>query len=553
MARGERGPRGLRGLQGPPGPPGSLGNNAELQAALHALSPSRAHHVRVGASRRPVLADDVGYPTFTPPCVAMLENAAKPMPRVLASLMAEAKVILPLRASDRYKDPTDSLWKTRNYGTLGGGAILGDGTTTTTPIQLPYTPGRKGLRSASLGAGDTGVLRLPYAWLDCTTEFTVLVRYQRPHNHINYAAYLFLGPLGAGSDNAKYTLRQHGADQTQVQISSVASGFQFDCVSPTVLVVTSTTATPGTSDTWADGVKVFTTPKAAGTPPGTIDHVIGGAYIGTDYYAYPNMNILDVVCWSRKLTDAEIAVVTAGYQSTETPLVDILAGQSNMLGPGTSAEGATLPDLSDCDGYFNDQSVGSLWGNGWGVPQPVATSSTAYYFGPELTIAAAKKGHYLVKYARNGSSIATWVGLDQATKVDLTDGLLRAMYDLAARPIFNSFVWLQGENDAQNEGQANAYGEYLTSLAAGVRYMTRKATLKLVIGRLSSQTQYATLGNAMPYWATVRAAVESFVAGDGGHSAWVDLDAFPLRTSDYTHFLSASILGVGTAVSVEIP
>ena len=141
--------------------------------------------------------------------------------------------------------------------------------------------------------------------------------------------------------------------------------------------------------------------------------------------------------------------------------VIVLAGQSNMMGRGRTADlpagyKQTPPNVE----YFSQ-----------GRPQPLAKFA---YFGPEVSLAhelakAFPQDHItLVKQAASGSHITQW----QAGQA-LYKGLLRQIGFADQVRNFNqvdAIVWMQGESDAQSDLTiANQYGANLMQLVKHLR------------------------------------------------------------------------------------
>lgn len=460
------------------------------------------------------------------------------------TLLKEATVICPLLGRDRYWDTTDSLWKSRNYGTLGGGLILGSATESNS--QLPYTSGRKGCRLLA-GTG-VGMIQIPYAWLDPDGAFTVLIRYQRPCGvGLNYSGLLQIGDTGGGSGSGRFYARTGTVDELQSSVGLFevpASSY-----SPRVLCVSAAAGAGAQLKIFTDGALKRTGVKAAGVLT-LKNHAIGGIWLAGNPYGYAHWNILDVVVIPRQLTDSEVAWLTRTVQYPDSPVVDLLSGQSNMVGPGNIGNGEVFvmpTPVPNAGVLFTDESCNAYWNDGFG-PCDIQPGGG---FGPELSICAALPGRRFIKYGRSGTSSSGWIGVT-GVALDIADGLMGAFAQLNCKPVVKNFVFRQGETDAEIAPgtMTPAYrAAQLTSVIGQVRLGLNQSapSLRAVIARvplaIATYPSIVSLDN-------VRAGDALFVSSDP-NAVLVDIDACPVRVNDL-HNTNQGVLDVGTLCAAQM-
>lgn len=455
-------------------------------------------------------------------------------------LLKEATVICPLFGRDRYLDPADSLLKSRNFGSLGGGIILGTNT------QLPYTAGQRGCR---LLASAAGMIQLPAAWIDPDGAFTILIRYQRPAGVTNYySSLLQIGDVGGSSASGRIWIRTLETDilQSSVGLTTLpASSY-----SPRVVCITAAAGAGGAVKIFTDGYPRLTGVKGAGTLSGK-NHALGGTWLSGSPQGYAHWNILDVIILPREISAGEVPWLTRTVQHFEHPVVDLLTGQSNMFGPGNvnNGEPVALPTpLPNARVVFTDESIKSTWTGGFGACNVKYDGS----FGPELSICAARPERTYVKYARNGTGSSGWIGVSTTTSLELAEALMAPFAELSCRPVVRNFVFRQGETDAETppETMTPEYRrDQLLAVAAQIRtgFNESAATLRVVLPRipaaLAAAPSILSLDN-------VRAGDALFVASDP-NAVLVDIDSCPVRAGDL-HNTNQGVLDVGTLCAAQM-
>jgi len=246
-----------------------------------------------------------------------------------------------------------------------------------------------------------------------------------------------------------------------------------------------------------------------------------------------------------------------GLSGIKTALVSVLAGQSNMVGNGAVAN---TPFPYTPANYPNLQSL--IWNGNTFSPLSSGNNNQgldAKSIGPEVSFGAAATAFtgqptYIVKYAVGATSLATnwnpsgpgaqWTGLTNAVNAALPAIALTGQI-----AVVNDFIWDQGETDAQNQTNANAYQSNLTAFAAALKSTlfasyTLSPNYLFVIAGLPNQS-IATV----PYQATVRAAQKAVGAAAGNR--YVDTTNLALN-ADNLHFTAASEMALGNTYAAIV-
>ena len=179
-----------------------------------------------------------------------------------------------------------------------------------------------------------------------------------------------------------------------------------------------------------------------------------------------------------------------------TVKVILLSGQSNAT--GATSVGKLRENLSEeeyqkyADGfdnvqimYVNGTSSGGLRetnpSNGF-VPVKVGQGYSTGTFGPELGLAAylsetyPDETFYIIKYAIGGTGLQAHFNPFDTTKSVCLDRLIEVVYeglfeleDMGLDPRIVSFLWMQGESDANTLYNANYYYELEKALIETIR------------------------------------------------------------------------------------
>ena len=186
----------------------------------------------------------------------------------------------------------------------------------------------------------------------------------------------------------------------------------------------------------------------------------------------------------------------------------LLSGQSNMVGWGT------IDELPNDEKKFGNTRI---WNNSENTYQALKlgdnnNGAQPFLFGIEAPIGHQIYYHqlgltHIVKSAFGGTSLfGAWnaegnhmgVSLRRTQREVLQHAEFLFRRDL--KPIYKSFVWIQGQSDAAVEERALQYEENLGGLIDYVRSLTGQDELKAIV------TQTHNRINTYPYMGTVRAA-----------------------------------------------
>ena len=269
----------------------------------------------------------------------------------------------------------------------------------------------------------------------------------------------------------------------------------------------------------------------------------------------------------------------------ETYDVYLLAGQSNMVGYGMSAElpediASPMPGVlifhgaDAADGVADPATGQGEWvplrpGHGIGFTVQNGKNTYSDCFGVELSFAQQlekcrpDRHIALIKYARGGTSIdpaaaghfGCWApDFNRRDGINQYDHCLAAIrYAFAVRDIDGDgeddelipagIVWMQGEADAYtSEATARAYTANLKHLMDLLRAALRYDDLPVVIGRISDSGQDED-GKQWDYGDIVRAAQAEFVEQDPRAALVTSTDKYSY--SDPYHYDSAGYIDLG--------
>lgn len=178
---------------------------------------------------------------------------------------------------------------------------------------------------------------------------------------------------------------------------------------------------------------------------------------------------------------------TSTVQAKE--LVFLLAGQSNMVGQGTTSELAAQ--------YRRDPSNVSFYFNGY------RTSLSRFkHFGPEIGFAHEIARRYpntkikLIKFAVGGTSMFAWHPQWNAAKANSTrnisaGALFKKLIKTAKIPfdeensVFAGVLWMQGEQDAKYPVAAKQYANNLNSFVSALRHELKAPRVAFLMGKVN--------------------------------------------------------------------
>ena len=179
--------------------------------------------------------------------------------------------------------------------------------------------------------------------------------------------------------------------------------------------------------------------------------------------------------------------VTSTIQAKE--LVFLLAGQSNMVGQGTTSE---LPPQ-----YRRSPRNVSFYFNGY------KTNLNRFkHFGPEIGFAHEIAKRYphskikLIKFAVGGTSMFAWHPNWNAAKANSTrnasaGALFKKLIKTAKIPfdeensVFAGVLWMQGEQDAKYPIAAKQYANNLSSFVKALRLELKAPTVAFLLGKVN--------------------------------------------------------------------
>ncbi|MEX0777929.1 MAG: sialate O-acetylesterase [Phycisphaeraceae bacterium] len=156
-------------------------------------------------------------------------------------------------------------------------------------------------------------------------------------------------------------------------------------------------------------------------------------------------------------------------------------------------------------------------------------------FVPAVTAAFPDDDVVVVKFARSGQLMRMWFkewtapegaevrGQGKSGKhyTTLMAAVAEAMKD-KAKPVSVTFVWMQGEADANHKGYGEIYGAALDGLLAQLQNDLGRKDIDFVLGRISDFGNEQT--EDRPGWNIIRETQVAFVQKDAARRAWVDTD-----------------------------
>ncbi len=239
------------------------------------------------------------------------------------------------------------------------------------------------------------------------------------------------------------------------------------------------------------------------------------------------------------LASLPIAGRTLGQ--SQSPIVVLLAGQSNMVGYGLTGE--LPPDVASLPPNVK------LYVDG--AP---ATPNDRERFGPEVGFAHAlgaaepQQPFILVKFAVGGTSLLAWAPEWTSEQAEITNNagagpLYKRFHDyLADVPLssdarFGGVLWMQGERDARFPQAGSAYFENLYTLIEAFRRDVQQPELPFILGRVNPPADRFLLLDA------VRRAQEVAARALPGVRL-VDTDDLTKRDDDI-HYDTGGILELG--------
>jgi lysophospholipase L1-like esterase len=211
----------------------------------------------------------------------------------------------------------------------------------------------------------------------------------------------------------------------------------------------------------------------------------------------------------------------------------ILAGQSNMMGRGDTAQlPAHLKQPPENVEFYTHGRQSQL--------------AKYQYFGPEVQFAHAmakifpKEKVIIIKSAASGSSIQEWM-----PKQALYQGLLRQVKFVSgsSHPKIEAIIWMQGETDARNETTASAYANNLSQLITHLRQDLQAENVPFLIGQINQKDPN------FPMEKQVRTA-QAHVANMNSHTLLVSNDGLS-KIYDKVHYDAKGLVELGRRFAIS--
>jgi hypothetical protein len=241
----------------------------------------------------------------------------------------------------------------------------------------------------------------------------------------------------------------------------------------------------------------------------------------------------------------------------------IIAGQSNCgrcrTSQMTGGESATYAGLRSNTYILNPGISTSAFSQlNVGVNSKLVDPNNSDEFGMEASLFERlvnrdNKERYLLKYGDGGTAMYNFWEADlNALGYDNLISYVQSCVDLikaqGKKPKLVAFIWMQGENDAIVEADANAYGasleQFFDSFKTDYRsYLTSQgipipSDFLTVVGRINGENDPIQV-----YRGTVRAAQAAFCADPANNAVLIDTD--PYGDFDTVHIPASGMIQFG--------
>ena len=238
--------------------------------------------------------------------------------------------------------------------------------------------------------------------------------------------------------------------------------------------------------------------------------------------------------------------------------VFILSGQSNMSGGGhVVADGLRFDpavgdkvQIWDASDAWNKRGILGKW-TSLNELQAMKKEMRADMIGPEFGFAKAMSGLYpadeihLIKVSKGGTPIDWWLPSANGKAnghTHLLENLRNALGKIEGNYEIMGMLWMQGESDAKNQADAEAYQTKLEQFIALMRKETGKPEMPFVIGKISSRILESKKFK-MPFVKIVQSGQEAVTKTDK-HAFAIDTDDLSQR-DDFVHFDQEGQMGLG--------
>jgi hypothetical protein len=205
---------------------------------------------------------------------------------------------------------------------------------------------------------------------------------------------------------------------------------------------------------------------------------------------------------------AALLIEATSFGKTDVP-VFLLSGQSNMAGMQALVSDLTADQKKTVDSVMiHMDAEGDAAKRGKWLTLGPGFGSTSSNLGPELffgrTLADSMKTKIaLIKDAVSGAPLGTAQngylspssnsgtgGTLYNNMMTHIDAAMKAFDTAKYTPRWAGFVWLQGETDAMNQSQTNAYETNLTNLIKDIRAKTKVEDLPIILPMIDVQSRW---------------------------------------------------------------
>lgn len=257
-----------------------------------------------------------------------------------------------------------------------------------------------------------------------------------------------------------------------------------------------------------------------------------------------------VVIWSSKLSDEDMdaAIDWLATRTTKTRKTVILIGQSNAEGQGVNTDMIS--------GLQGAQANRFIWNNSntaWEQlnigSNNLGNTSSNHGIEPHLMKKLQEdygEDVFLFKYAVGGTSLHTdWApdgpGTQWSTMETQWNNARSELTELFLRPDVVGVIWYQGEDDADNTTNAEAYEDNLTNFKTAIRNIFG-ASVPFI------EPKIYVPDDTYSEWETVNIAKQAVAALDSNHT-YINED---IATIDDVHITSVGLGRIGFACAEAI-
>jgi hypothetical protein len=470
-------------------------------------------------------------------------NIADPGLRAITS-----GLVFRFRQEDRYTDPGTGQVRSRAWNDPDKYLILGE--TGDACPQIGWT-GNRGVKTV---AGATSCIRIPNAYIDPDSTFSVTIFLSAPPgNTVANRPLLMVGSMHGVITSARVIIRQNAALQTHSAWNLLGTGYTLAGICPYAITVAAATGATGScAFTRTSATSAVSTAKAAGTIYAN-DHVIGGWWdeTGGVWHSYAGFYVHAVIIHATTLgTEAVTELHSALIDPTAIDGA-ISIGQSNNGLVGSATVPPNAPPLPDYRSASNESSYQGE-GRGWGPVEPSSYWGTASKNQYSVTqgIAPHLPGYILFKMTLGGQQMISFYDWTHANFVPLIENLMKQAWQLGCAVNLKHIITVNGESEADISASAAEVQSRCTALAYHYRY-----GFQPIVGATQSAVR-VTVTRLNDRYALVRAVgtplvqqgQAAFVAADA-NARLVNPNSIPvLPGADNTHYDADGRIVLGDAL-----